>query len=255
MDRRSGLFDAVLDGTGLALLIGVNEIITPRWEWRSFGGAFDAIETRVSGPSRTSHEVYVLCDSSDTNVKIRDHVIEVKVLQRMHHGLELWSPAFKAPFPLNAPAIRRVFELWPLPAPALRGDPYSELEFVTELAGEVAGLHVIGIAKTRRQSLVDQCQVEIGAISVAGRTVPTVAVEMTDPEHVLRVVRDFHLDHYENLNYVNFLKHVLQLRILPPAIAPPEGASHEETALPLGRTPGALPRDPLAGANPGAARR
>jgi len=236
--------------------MGVNQIITPRWEWRSFGGVFDAIESLMSGPVRTTHEIYVLCESSETNVKIRDHVIEVKELQRTLHGLELWTPVFKAPFPLGQESIRRVFELWPLPPPSMAGAPYAELEFITEVVSEVSGLHIIGLAKTRRQAIVDGCVIESGAVNVAGRIVQTVAVEMEDPDRVRRMVHELKLDQFENVNYVNFLKHVLHLRMRPTAAAPPEGACHEEDSLPLVRPVGALPGDPVAGAaSPGDSRR
>ena len=83
----------------------MSEII-PRWEWRSFGRRFPSAEERLARltPSgvQESDEIYLLSASGD-NVKVRDALMDVKVLQEINaDGLEQWTPVMKAGFPLSA---------------------------------------------------------------------------------------------------------------------------------------------------------
>ena len=59
--------------------------IVPRWEWRTFGSRFGVAETRFSAltPSgvQESDEVYLVGGAGD-NVKIRDDLMDIKVLAR-----------------------------------------------------------------------------------------------------------------------------------------------------------------------------
>lgn len=232
----------------------MNQLITPRWEWRTFGAAFDQVDAQLSGERRTSREIYVLCDSSNTNVKIRDDVIEVKVLDRVRHGLELWSPSFKAVFPISRDDIRTVFLQWPLPPPPMSELLYTPQQFITEILSWSPNLHVVGITKARRQAVIDRCLVEVSSVSAGGHTVQTAAVEMADPDHALRMIRTLHLDQLENVSYVTFLKRMLHLRPLPDLNAPPEGASHEHPALPLVRAARVADGDAGVGASARPAR-
>ena len=82
----------------------MSEII-PRWEWRSFGRRFPSAEERLArltpGGVQESDEVYLLSASGD-NVKVRDALMDVKVLQETNaDGLEQWTPVMKAGFPLS----------------------------------------------------------------------------------------------------------------------------------------------------------
>jgi len=87
---------------------------TPRWEWRTFSTRLADIEAKiglaVQIAPRQSDEVYLLNSTTPHSAKIRDGVLEVKRLQQVDSsGLELWSPAFKAAFPLSAPVLQSAF--------------------------------------------------------------------------------------------------------------------------------------------------
>ena len=64
--------------------------IVPRWEWRTFGSRFGAAETRFAELQPTgvqeSDEVYLLA-GSDNNVKIRDALMDIKVLREVESTL------------------------------------------------------------------------------------------------------------------------------------------------------------------------
>src|SRR5271166_1282108 len=87
--------------------------IVSRWEWRTFGQDFGAAEPRFAALGaekvQNSEEIYLLATGSDANVKIRDELIDIKILERVDsNGLEQWRPVFKEPFPLAPSALAQV---------------------------------------------------------------------------------------------------------------------------------------------------
>ena len=77
----------------------------PRWEWRTVGDLEDADEALAflqEAEPAESDETYVLSMHGDASVKIRDGLLDVKVLRQVNGaGLQLWVPTMKAPFPLD----------------------------------------------------------------------------------------------------------------------------------------------------------
>lgn len=197
-------------GTALALADGM-DVVEPRWEWRTFGDGFPDVEALVAAASphlRASRETYIVCNGSDVNVKIRDDLIDVKVLQRKDRGLELWSPVLKAPFPAGAGTIRRLFAEWCLLSPALARDEYTQSEFFSEVIALTPQCHIIDVEKQRRGSALFGCTVEAATLKAGDRRMATVAVEATNPHHVLDAVRALALADCENVNYVKALKRI-----------------------------------------------
>ena len=87
-------------------------VIGPRWEWRSFGRGFGDAAARLgrypASAAEESGEVYLIAPGAE-NVKIRDGLIDVKVLRQVTaDGLEQWMPTLKAPFPLGAADTAKV---------------------------------------------------------------------------------------------------------------------------------------------------
>src|SRR5262245_59881640 len=68
-------------------------------------------------------ELYLLA-TGDSNVKIRDDRLDIKVLREIDaNGLERWEPIMKAAFPLQPDDVRTVMEHLGLPVP----DPLTPL--------------------------------------------------------------------------------------------------------------------------------
>jgi len=209
--------------------------MTPRWEWRSFASALDAVDLHVPGAYQLAHDIYLLSQASSANVKIRDGAIDVKTCAGARDGLELWRPAVTASFPLCHREIREVFSHLRLPAP--RGfflPVYDERALISDLAGVAQGGHIVGVHKVRRQAERDGCVIERAAVSAAGRTVQSIAISAPDPDAVLRLLRTLRLEHLENINYVTFLKRTLGIRT-PAMPALSKGACHDRQSLPLVR--------------------
>ena len=93
--------------------------VVPRWEWRTFGDLENVNEflaALLAEPAAESEETYVLSRFSNASVKVRDGLMDAKVLRRVTGmGLELWEPTMKARFPLDGAALATMFEALGLP--------------------------------------------------------------------------------------------------------------------------------------------
>jgi hypothetical protein len=191
----------------------VNQLVTPRWQRRAFAPVFDDINHLMPAEYVIAHETYILSEASSAAVKICDSGIDVKILEDVRQGLELWRPILAAPFPLCHRAVREVCKALAAPHPlTLFLAEYRAPEFVADIACCLPGVRVIGVHKSRRHALVDECIVERAAVSMAGQTIQSAAVESVDPEAALRLISRLHLDRFENVNDVEYLKRLLGMR-------------------------------------------
>ena len=86
-------------------------VVVPRWEWRTFGDRFGRAEAVFGALTQTgvqeSDELYLL-SASGANVKVRDELVDIKVLRETDDGgLQRWEPVVKAPFPCRLRARLR----------------------------------------------------------------------------------------------------------------------------------------------------
>ena len=188
--------------------------VVPRWEWRTFGDDLEsddhALASLPTVAAVESDETYVLSMYGDASVKVRDGVLDVKVLQRVNGaGLQLWVPTMKATFPLDDRAVVAAFAALGAPPPATRRSDHSVKGLVDELVGPYDDLRVVEIHKRRRRSVLDDCMVELTDVSVEGRTMRTVAVESPDPALVTDTVRRLGLDGRPNVCVARGLKSML----------------------------------------------
>src|SRR5207247_8758820 len=85
-----------------------------RVEFRIWGDELDDLRARLhklAPPSepRESTETYILSRFTDpANVKIRDALLDIKLLVEHHGQLDRWRPAPKASFPLGPRTIPEV---------------------------------------------------------------------------------------------------------------------------------------------------
>ena len=70
------------------------------------------------GSPRQSTETYLVAPVPHANVKIRDRLLDLKTLDRVDaHGLELWRPVLKSPFPIAPSTLASIVDAWSLPRP------------------------------------------------------------------------------------------------------------------------------------------
>src|SRR5262249_25763766 len=85
---------------------GAGRAMRPRWEWRTLTEPSDEAERRFDaipvGSVAESDEQYLLSLDREVSAKIRDGLMDVKVIvHRRADGLEQWNPIMKAEFPIS----------------------------------------------------------------------------------------------------------------------------------------------------------
>lgn len=185
--------------------------IVSRWEWRIFGKDFASAESAIKkyplGNIKKSEEFYILSRLKNDNIKIREDVVEVKVLQAINeHGLEQWSPAARQRLPISAASLPELFKhIGSIPI-TLRQNHYTRNQLLQELTQYSKLLKVVKVKKHRNIYVINQCIVEIAEVGFAGIPFKSICVEFTDPEIVLRTVRGLGLEQQLNVSYVKALK-------------------------------------------------
>src|SRR5262245_13506856 len=182
------------------------EHIVPRWEWRTFGQDFGDAESRLAALAaeniQNSEEIYLVATGSGASVKIRDRLMDIKILEHVNaDGLEQWRPVLKEAFPLAEPAVALVCSALEVPALPLPAGGFSQDRLLAELAPSGGPVHVVPVRKTRRRSHVLGCMAEVTDVIADGTKVRTVAIEDADPAKVLAAVRALKLDGYPNTSY------------------------------------------------------
>jgi exopolyphosphatase / guanosine-5'-triphosphate,3'-diphosphate pyrophosphatase len=184
--------------------------ITPRWEWRSFGNRFGPAPQRLAklAPSgvQESDEIYLLSDAGG-NVKIRDALMEIKVLREVNaDGLEQWTPVMKAGFPLPAAEAAKVLEALGLPVPSPLSVSYAQDEFLRQFAAQGGAVRAVKVHKRRTRYTVGGCMAELSEVVANGKPTRTIAVESEDAAAVILAVRELGLGGYTNTSYPQGLK-------------------------------------------------
>ncbi|MGO4835630.1 hypothetical protein AB4144_25620, partial [Rhizobiaceae sp. 2RAB30] len=174
-------------------------------EWRTFGKHFAQAEDRFArlAPSepKQSNEVYFL-SSRGENVKVRDGLMDVKILQEVDSGgLQQWAPVMKAEFPLSASDVAKVMEALRVPAHGSLAERYGLDALIEEFARPDSGVRVIDVSKRRVRYTVEGCMAELSDISANGEQIRTIAVESEDPAAVVRAVHFLGLVGYVNTSY------------------------------------------------------
>lgn len=180
--------------------------INARWEWRTFGQDFGAAEARLApfGGERAqrSEELYFLTSNPNINIKIRDNLLDIKILEQENaDGLEQWRPALKAPFPLDAAAVASLRDALGATAGSLPREGMSRDQATAQLTGPGGPARAVSVVKARRRFTVGDCQAELTDLVVDGTAVRTVAVEDVDPARVIAAVRSLELAGYANTSY------------------------------------------------------
>ena len=190
--------------------------MTPRWEFRVFGGRLAAERAaleRAGVPAGEEEEeeeearldvYFVVPGRVDASLKLRGEKLDLKLLRDERDGLELWEPAGEAAFP-EAPDVLQDRLLGPagvrldLPAAPVGRDG------LLSLARAAPELRVVRVGKRRRQYRVRGVMAEFTRLSVDGRPVESVAVEEADRERALAAVAALGLAERRNTSYQRLL--------------------------------------------------
>lgn len=187
---------------------------TPRWEWRTFGPSLADLEAKIGlafqiAP-RQSDEIYLLNSATPHSAKIRGAVLEVKRLVQVDpSGLELWSPAFKAAFPMPAPVLQSAFSALGLPHPMIQRGAYTLDEFLSEIAGRNTAFRAIQVSKGRRQFMFGGCAAELVRLGIGTVVQDSFCIEDEVPARIIAALRELGLDSHANINFPAALNRAL----------------------------------------------
>jgi exopolyphosphatase/guanosine-5'-triphosphate,3'-diphosphate pyrophosphatase len=190
--------------------------ITARYEFRvwaeNLGGLRDQFQ-RLAAPGHTeaSKETYLISAASDRcNAKIRDGMMDIKILIDTDRGLEQWKPVLKADFPLESSIIAaQIFPSLELETPRLCRAQYLVDEFLDQVVCTQPRIAIVPVAKTRLQFSLNTCQAEWTSVTISDVTRETVALESENPDAVLQLIRQLKIDGATNTSYVRQIKQLL----------------------------------------------
>jgi exopolyphosphatase/guanosine-5'-triphosphate,3'-diphosphate pyrophosphatase len=185
--------------------------IVPRWEWRTFGEhlgrAGDLASTQEPERTEESDELYLLSEDSDASVKIRDGLMDVKLLEAVNgDGLEQWRPVLKKKFPLDAQDVETVVTALGATPGEIDSDSYTYDELLSEFVQPNPSLTTVRVHKRRAHYRVNACRTEVSEMAVGGRSARTVAVEDEDPALVSATLRELSLADLPNVCAARGLK-------------------------------------------------
>ncbi|MBC8375533.1 MAG: hypothetical protein H8E26_05755 [FCB group bacterium] len=187
--------------------------IIPRWEWRTFGDEFGVAEENIKAHECTreieSSEVYILSKKSGENIKIRDTLMDIKVLRNAKNDLEQWFPIMKATFPIGAEEAAEVFKAAGIEVGLNEADTWEYDAFISKMVDTNSDLKAVGVFKKRYGYMIEGATVEIADLTIDGKEIRTTAVEDADPELVTRLVAKLGLNGYENISYIKAMRRMV----------------------------------------------
>jgi hypothetical protein len=197
--------------------------IIPRYEFRIFGNALTKVEEKIEALSpremtRQMDSVYLLTPyKRKNNVKIREGIMDIKVLEHEEAGLQQWNPFLVGEFPLAAEVIKTVvFPALGVESPVFERKKYTLRQFIAEVLTVDPDLAVAYVWKTRHAYTVADCITEIAEIKVNGASIKTICIESEDAKKVLEAKKLLGIgSKVENVSYPLALKRIMGLTSLP----------------------------------------
>lgn len=185
-----------------------------RFEFRVWGDRLSAYQDRlaaIAAPSEPSEsaETYILSRTTDAaGVKIRNGMLDIKLMIEQLGRLERWRPVLKAPFPLDSRLIvEQVFPSLGVATPHIAQPSYTDSDSIRDLVRPHRDLELVEVVKIRRQFELEDCTAEFAEVGIAGGArSETVQVESDNPATVLRAIAKLGLNSQTNISYVRYLK-------------------------------------------------
>ncbi|MBU2553290.1 MAG: hypothetical protein KKF98_02450 [Bacteroidetes bacterium] len=195
----------------------------PRFEFRIFGinlekltATLDKLTPRLQ--TRKMNSIYLLtAGNTKNNIKIRDGIMDIKVLEQETDGLEQWNPFLVGEFPLKGDVIKTVvFPALGIVCPVMDRDQYTLDQFLKEIISIDPDLSVAFVKKVRHGYMLNNCITEIAEVLVNGALINTLCIESEDPKQVLAAKKMLGIGNdTENVNYPLALKRIMGLASLP----------------------------------------
>ncbi len=196
--------------------------IKPRFEFRTFAQELGLVERNMRAQSpvekiRESAETYIMSRGNNSNnTKIRDQLMDIKVLVQEQEGLEQWNPRMKASFPMSVADIRaEVFPALGVRPPVFDREVYTLEQYLREIIGPHSELVAVHVFKRRFAFTVNECIAEIADVYINGARVKTANVESVDCRAIHEARQLVNLSDHENINYLMAIKRVIGMEPEP----------------------------------------
>jgi exopolyphosphatase / guanosine-5'-triphosphate,3'-diphosphate pyrophosphatase len=190
--------------------------IKARYEFRIWGPSLadlrdQLLQLAAPSPTEPGKETYLISAATDRcNAKIRNDLVDIKLLVGTDRGLEQWKPVLKAGFPLQRSVIEaQIFPPLEVAAPQLSRTQFAMEEFLGEVIRKQPKLAIATVSKSRLQFTLDGCQAEFASTTIDSLERDTVAVEAADPDAVLRLIHRLGIDGGPNTSYIRQIKQLL----------------------------------------------
>ncbi len=187
-----------------------------RFEFRIFGQGFgrERDEIRKRSPCTGNEEVldiYLVTAANEiNNVKIRERVLDIKVLTGVERGLELWKPCLKIDFPISgSDGVTDLFHALAVQAPALSRIEVDVQDLMTQIIWPHPEILVAEVCKQRSFYQIGECRVEIDELLVNGAAIQSISLECEDAAEILRIQQLLGMKRYLNINYLIALKRIM----------------------------------------------
>src|ERR1700685_1555709 len=185
-----------------------------RFEFRIWGNHLGAFRDRLaaiaasSGPHRNAETSIPPRGTDAANVKIRDDLMDIKLMTEQVGRLERWRPVLKSGFPLDSRTIvEQVFPNLGVPASQIDQPSYTQSELVRDLMRPHRDLALVEVVKLRHQFTSEKYTAEFAEVRIAGgATSETVEIESDEHADGLRAIARLCMYSHANINYVRHLK-------------------------------------------------
>jgi len=195
--------------------------IKPRFEFRAFAQSFGIVEEKMRAISpveqiRESLEIYIMsAGNNENNTKIRNDLMDIKVLVQVAKGLEQWNPRMKGQFPMAVEMIKNeVFPAFGVAMPEFKRESYTLAQYINEIIKPHPDLAAVNVFKRRMGFTINGCIAELAEVYVNGARIMTANLESTDVEAILAAKKMIALEDYENVNYLLAIKRVIGMEPL-----------------------------------------
>jgi hypothetical protein len=183
-----------------------------RYEFRKFATDLtivrDAFAARATGTAQpASRETYIVTRLNiESNVKVRGGRLQVKTLRGRLGMLEQWARPLNAEFPVPVEDIESIV----LPALGLdleigRGGALSENALLAVVSGQHA-LATTRVDKRRMLYEVGDCVGEFCELRIDDDKLHTIAIEASDADAALALLKELGLGDDQNESYAEFLQ-------------------------------------------------
>jgi hypothetical protein len=186
----------------------------PRYEWRIWADDLSDVGARIRASAsaddrRGGRETYIASiETTATNAKIRDGMLDIKVLQSADRGFEQWVPLDKRPFPITGRVTSDLVSRLGITTVVDRTQ-YTWSRLLEEIIVPMPQLAAVEVTKDRRLFTHAGCIVEFADVTVAGTRVQTAAVESADLAVLSRLSESLGMTRAPNVNYPRMIHRVL----------------------------------------------